>query len=375
ERRAGGREADHYFTLFESTQAIGRLPRLPAELHVAFVEQLLQRMREYGAGAAELRKRLEARLEAAGATVEDAVRAEHQRLAMNHVSMSNSISSLRLCSTIDWNEYVESASLIEQILRRDPPGVYARMDFASRDRYRHAVEALAEPSGEAQVRVALRAVESARQAAETPGIDPRVAHVGFHLIGGGRRELEIDVASSPRFHMRLERALFAHATLFYLGSLALLTGLGVAAAVAAARAAGAPQWMWTSAAALALIPASEFAVALTNRIVHRITRPVPLPRMDLREGVPEAARTMVIVPTMLVSVDGVRALLEHLEVHALGNRDPHVHFALLSDFPDAARENLPGEDAVLAAAVAGIEALNARYAPGTADRFYLFHRA
>jgi cyclic beta-1,2-glucan synthetase len=148
ESRAGRREADHYFTLFESTQASGRLPPLPAVLHIAFVDQLLQRMREYGAGAAELRKRLEARLEGANATVEDAVRAEHQRLAMNHVSMSNSITSLRLCSTLDWNEHVESASLIEQILRRDPPGIYARMDFASRDRYRHAVEALAEPSGE-----------------------------------------------------------------------------------------------------------------------------------------------------------------------------------------------------------------------------------
>ncbi len=105
ESRAGRREADHYFALFESTRARGRLPPLPAVLHVAFMDQLLQRMREYGAGAAELRKRLEARLEGANATVEDAVRAEHQRLAMNHVSMSNSITSLRLCSTLDWNEH------------------------------------------------------------------------------------------------------------------------------------------------------------------------------------------------------------------------------------------------------------------------------
>src|SRR5438094_581816 len=54
---------------------------------------------------------------------------------------------------------------------------------------------------------------------------------------------------------------------------------------------------------------------------------------------------------------------------------PHRHFALLTDFPDAADERLTGEDDVLAAAITGIEALNARYAPATADRFYLFHRA
>jgi cyclic beta-1,2-glucan synthetase len=132
-------------------------------------------------------------------------------------------------------------------------------------------------------------------------------------------------------------------------------------------------WIWVG--ALALIPASEFAVALMHRVVHRIARPWPLPRLDLRGGVPEPARTMVIVPTLISSAQGARALAEHLEVHALGNLDPRIHFALLTDFPDAPSERLPGEDQVLAAAIEAIEALNARYAPGTGDRFYLFHRA
>ena len=374
ESREGRLEADRLFAEFESAKSKGPLPSLPRVLHVAFVDQLLQRMREYGAGAAGLRKRLEERLDALHATVEEAVRAEHQRQAMNHLSMGNSITSLRLCSTLDWNEYVEGVSMIERILQRDPPGVYASMVFASRDRYRHAVEELADPTGEAQVRVALRAMESARQAAEELGTDSRAAHVGYHLIGGGRRELEHDVAHHPPLRQRLMRLLFEHATPVYLGGLALITGLGVAMAMAAAGAAQAPQWMAVWAGLLAIIPASEFAVALMNRIVHRIVRPKLLPRLDLRGGVPESARTMVIVPTLITSVEGALTLLEHLEVHALGNLDPRIHFALLTDFPDAESERLPREDEVLATTIAGIEALNARYAPGTGDRFYLFHR-
>src|SRR5206468_8051657 len=175
-------------------------------------------MREYGAGAAGLRKQLEEQLETSGTTVEDAVRAEHQRQAMNHLSMGKSITSLRLCSTLDWNKYVEGVSLIERILQRDPSGVYDRMEFTSRDRYRHAVEALADPTGEAQVRVALRAIESARQAAEQTGADSRAAHVGYHLIGGGRRELEHDVAHRPPLAQRWRHFLFVHATPFYLGA-------------------------------------------------------------------------------------------------------------------------------------------------------------
>jgi cellobiose phosphorylase len=375
ESRAGQLAADRCFAEFESARSDAGAPPLPEVLHVAFVDQLLQRMREYGADAARLRKQLEERLDAAGATVEEAVRANHQRRAMHHLSMGNSINSLRLCATLDWNEYVEGVSLIERILQRDPAGVYGRMEFTSRDRYRHAVEELADPTGEAQVRVALRAIESARQAAEESGVESRFAHVGYHLIGNGRRELERDVAHHPPLRQRAQRLLFQFATPLYLGSLAVLTGLGMALAVAAAQAAAAPQGMWVAVGLVVLIPASEFAVAFMHRVVHRFTQPLLMPRLDLRGGVPEPARTMVIVPTLIASVEGARTQVEHLEVQALGNMDPCIHFALLTDFPDAAAEHVPGDDQVLATAVAGIEALNARYAPGTAGRFHLFHRA
>src|SRR5204863_8744642 len=114
------------------------------------------------------------------------------------------------------NVYVEQVSLIERILQRDPTGVYGNMDFVSRDRYRHAVEAVADPTGEAQVRVALRAIESARQAAEKLGADARAAHIGYHLIGGGRRELENDVAHHPRLRQRLKEIVSEYATPIYL---------------------------------------------------------------------------------------------------------------------------------------------------------------
>ncbi|MBA3659127.1 MAG: hypothetical protein H0W67_05975, partial [Gemmatimonadales bacterium] len=52
----------------------------------------------------------------------------------------------------------------------------------------------------------------------------------------------------------------------------------------------------------------------------------------------------------------------------------HLHFAVLSDFTDARTERRDGDDAILQAAVEGVRALNARYAPATSDAFYLFHR-
>ncbi|HET9327890.1 MAG TPA: glucoamylase family protein [Candidatus Eisenbacteria bacterium] len=373
--RAARHEADRCLARFESSRKNGAEPALPELIHVAFVDQLLQRMREYGAVANELRRELEERLSAAATSTEDAVRAEHQRQAIGHVSMGNSITSLRLCATIDWNHYVERVSLVEQILQRDPPGIYGRMEFGSRDRYRHAVEDLSEPTGESQVRVALRAIESARQNAVHYGLSSLAAHVGYHLIGHGRRGLEIDVAYHPRFRQRVRRFLFAQATAFYLGSIAFLTALGIVLAVFAAARAQAAMPLLIVIGLLSFIPASELAVSMMQRLVHRFARPRKLPRLDLRGGVPESARTMVIVPTLLPSVESARALVERLEVHALGNMDQHLHFALLTDFVDAPSEHLPSDEEALDVARAGIESLNARYAPETKDRFYLFHRA
>ncbi len=346
---------------------------LPDPLPNAFVAQLRQRMREYDPRVSPFVATVEQELAGRGMTPEDAVRSENQRQATDQVSTGNAVTSLRFCATLDWSGFVEQVSAVEEILRRDPAGVYPRMDFASRDRYRHAVEDLAERTGEAQVCVALRSVESARSAAGRKGFGERPAHVGYHLIGPGRRDLESDVAYRPRLRQRLRRWAFTHTTAAYLGGVGLLTGLGVFAAYAYAGVAG-TAWMATAAALIALLPASELAVLVVQRIAAARVPPRRLPRLDFSNGIPESARTMVVVPVLLVSVGEVERLLAHLEVQALGNLDPMIHFAILSDFKDAPELSVPGDDEILTSAVAGIESLNRKHAADGNDRFFLFHR-
>jgi len=136
----------------------------PAQVHPAFVIRLLQRSRERET-AADLRYELDTALASRGQTVEDAIRSEGRHQAAEQAFMANLIGSLRLVSSFDWSEFFESVSLVEQVLQRDPAAVYGRMDFASRDRYRQAVEEVAEPTGDAQIRVALKSIERARQIA------------------------------------------------------------------------------------------------------------------------------------------------------------------------------------------------------------------
>jgi len=371
EGRASRREADRYLDHIVGVGTAGRLPR---RLETAYVVRLLQRMREYGPMVSPVRAEVEERLTAQGMTAEDAIRTEHQSLAMGQVSVGNAITSLRFCASLDWTLYFENVSLVEQVLQRDPAAVYGSMDFKSRDRYRQAVEELSEPSGEAQLRVALRSVESAREVAERKSAEDRAAHVGYHLIGKGRPDLETDVSYQPKAGPRVHRFLFARATAVYLGSIALITAALLALAVTYARRAGGDLWWQGVVTLLLLLPASELAIATVQRLAARLSPPRRLPRIDFLAGVPVEHRTMVVIPTLLTSVAGVTELLEHLEVLALGNSDPNVHFAILSDFVDAPAAAMPGDDMILAAARTGIEGLNARTDPVRNGTFHLFHR-
>ena len=104
---------------------------------------------------------IEQRLAESNRTIEQLVQSGNQQQAADQVSISNSIGSLRMLGAIDWREFAESNSVVERTLRQDPGGVYGRMDFATRDRYRHVVERLAKTSPLSEVAVADAALELA----------------------------------------------------------------------------------------------------------------------------------------------------------------------------------------------------------------------
>ena len=136
---------------------------------------------------------------------EDIVRAEQQRQAASQASVANAITSLRLCTTIDWREYVESVSLVENVLRRDPGGhVLAHGLPEPRSPAPAPSRSSPEPTAEAQIRVALKAVETARQVA-AQSRSRAAAHVGYHLIGRGRAGLELDLGYRPKLKPRFRR--------------------------------------------------------------------------------------------------------------------------------------------------------------------------
>ena len=60
-----------------------------------------------GCGCSSLRAAVDDHLASRQTTAEETIRGEHQRQAVAQVSVANAITSLRLCATLDWREYVE----------------------------------------------------------------------------------------------------------------------------------------------------------------------------------------------------------------------------------------------------------------------------
>jgi cyclic beta-1,2-glucan synthetase len=311
-------------------------------------------------------------------TIDDLVRKEQQRLAADQVSIGNLITTVQLLGGLDWKAFFERVSLVEQALREDPMHVYPFLDFATRDMYRHEIEYMSRHCLYDEIQIASHAIGLAVESERRELTDGRRRHVGYFLIDEGRVELERLIGCHPGASEMARRYVRRNAAVFYLGGVCALTAAGATAVGAIALASGAHTTMGWLLALLAVVPVSELVVGLMNLLVTNLFRPRVIPKIEFTDRIPAHCQGLIVIPGMLTSGAGIRALLERLEIHYLSNPEPGLQFALLTDFADAPHEKMPGDDALLLQAQAGIGALNSRYCSRAdkcaADRFHLLHR-
>ncbi len=307
-------------------------------------------------------------------TINSMVLSENQKQAADQVSVSNSINSLRFLAKMDWREFVETMSVVEQILRHDIDGVYGKMDFYTRDQYRHKIEEIAKNSRQPERQIAQTAIDLAQRHFTENNNDKRKAHVGYYLIKSGVKQTEKAASVKLSGFQLIRKALDDHAGLLYSGTAILLTlVLEVGLYVITQPKNVAPGW-YVAMGLLSLLCSSHLAFALTNWWASLRVNPRPLPKLDYSTGIPNSSRTLVVVPTLLSSPSQIEKLVEDLEVRFLANRDPNLLFALLTDFRDAPSATMPDDEMLTQCAQKSIEGLNKKYGRLLNDTFFLFHR-
>ena len=171
-------------------QILADLDRTQPPMSAAFVQEFHSKLQGRGPALEIVLGWIEHELSDQGLTTDQIIKTDSHEQAASQVSVANNIGSLRFLGAMDWREFVETLSLTEQALRRDPIGAYARQEFETRDRCRHAVEDIAAHSPASEEDVAGAAVLLAAEAQQAAPDILRRAHVGYYLIDDGRRILE-----------------------------------------------------------------------------------------------------------------------------------------------------------------------------------------
>lgn len=348
----------------ELIEAIEENLEIEGRLNSSYIEHLLALIRRTGLEYGEVIDYLEKRLEEYNTTIKELIQNEHKEYAVRKISIGNSITSLYSISTLEWNEIFESVSIVEEMLSKDPSGIYPSMDFESRDYYRKIITRISTDNNISETRVANAAI-SLSKSAQKLNKSFKEIHVGYYLIDEGRKDL-FESLNIRKKDFRLK------SMQPYLTTVAFFTALSIIFAVSVL----AKGWSYGNIALLSillLIPTSEIGIGLTNHIFMKLYKPTFLPRLDYGEGIPDESKTMVIIPALLSSKNIALELIEKMEVYYLANKDENLFFGLIGDFKDSINETNPDDESIIAAAMEGVSRLNKKYKK---DRtiFYYFHR-
>lgn len=335
-----------------------------------YLAQLAKRLRDQEPEIWPMLEVLEYHLKKKQSSMELIVHTSLQRQVANQLTVANIITSMRLLSSLNWRDFIESLSLVERVLERDP--VYKQLDFPTRDRYRHVIENISKKTGISEIEIADDIVIMAEKAQKENLNDTKRSHVGYYLIDQGFEKLSQKLNYKQPL---LTEFTFKNRNASYFGLIIFFLTLILFVPLNYAYTHGANLWTLVGITFLVLIPCSELALSLTHILLTYLIRPKNLPKLDLSKGIPDQAKTMVIIPCMLAGKKTVTELLEKLEIHYLGNSDPNLSFALVTDFTDADTQTMDEDELILDVAIRGITELNLKYVKkDESPIFFLFHR-
>ena len=287
------------------------------------------------------------------------------------------VRSLRAMTQLHWKDALDSQIIFDQVLAEDPSGFYSKMDFDSRSLYRERVVKIAERSDATEMEVAQNALTLARSAQKQEFDDPREArrqsHIGYYLVGPGADELCARVGFRPSFGQRVRHFLKTHPDEFYIPGIEILTFGIMSAIVLLLTSTNTALGLILFSMLLLFLPSTQSAVQVMNYLTTALLRPEILPKLDFSKAIPEDCTTLVAVPALLLSEKQVRRLVKDVEVRYLGNHDPNLHFALLTDLPDSPVPSNE-DDPLVDLCAQLVKQLNEKYSGEGQGSFLLLHR-
>ena len=312
-----------------------------------FIADAAARLRESPQGTAAIAA-LDRKLSVYDLSTDMLIKKAHAMQARNIMLISNAITSLRMLAKISFESLFEDISLVHRYLSKDDD--YQRMDFESRDDYRRRIAKIADVIGASEPAVAKKAVALSRR----DGL-----HVGHYIAGQKRDELVAAFGRLP-LKYRATRFLHRHMLLLYAGSNVVSTLIS-AALLCISLFYMYPVIYGIIGFVISLIPIYTVAAAVNNRIFSLLNKPAFIPKMALKDGIPEESATMVVIPALVTGLGAGRELLERMQVYYAANQQDNIYFTLLSDFKDNENEITLQDKEIIESIEKDVQALNKKY--------------
>ncbi|MCD5414997.1 MAG: hypothetical protein LR001_08385 [Clostridiales bacterium] len=338
------------------------------KINSSFIEYFLKKLRKEDIDSGEILAYIEKNNYKYNIPIKKIIEEEHKEQTGLKISIGNAIVSLNEVSTIDWNDIFESLSVVEEVLRKDPAGIYSKMDFESRDYYRKQVEIIAKKCRLEEISVARKIVECAKSN-KTENYTEKSNHVGYFLIDKGRKELFLSLGINAKFDYAGNKKLS-----FYLVPVLVITTMITVTLNYYLNIFRELDLFSYAFVLLLIISASaDIAIVLTNRLMTSIFPPMLMPRLEYSEGIPKEFSTLVVIPALIRDAKNAEKLVKSLEVYYLVNEEENIYFAIAGDFKDAKECELAENKKITEVVLKEIKRLNDVYRCEK-NIFYYFHR-
>lgn len=336
-----------------------------------FIEYLSYRLKKYGKKAYPYLNILEEQVAKMGMEVQEVVKKEHFDIAIRKISIGNAITSIKNLNRISMVEIFEEINGVEDILRKDPAGVYEKMDHQTKVMYRNKIKEISKKTGISEIYIARRVGYLANQKKEAIDnqivlqqdqkenrqIHKKETHVGYYLIQKGKQELYQDLTGKSTKSLTNQQKIQLAITILVITSLTISSLLGLYLYYQT-------QVIWQAVILTLLLwlPSSTIIVQTAQYLLGKFIKPTLIPKLDFEKGVPKEYATFVVVPTILNSEAKVQKLMKNLETYAVSNQSQNVYFALLGDCTSGKGEKEEHDEEVIQTGLQEAKKLNEKYA-------------
>ena len=328
-----------------------------------FIEYLSYRLKLYGKKGLPYIRILEEQVAKTGTTISEVIKKEHFDIALKKVYIGNCIKSIKDMQRINFTEIFEEINGVEKILKKDPAGVYDKMDHKTKDRYRNVIKELSKKTKISEIYITTKLLEIANRNYEDKNM--KKSHIGYYLISDGRKELKKELGLKEKKQINKKNIYIANIIFFtslidFGVSLTLLKVSNLFNAIIAL--------------ILLYIPISEIIIKLQQYILSKTIKPKTIPKLHFQDDIPVEYSSMVVIPTILDSKETVRKMFNNLEVFYLANKSKNLYFTLLGDCTASSNQEEEFDKEIINEGKKIIEKLNYKYADKTFTKFNFIYR-